>query len=237
VRWQEIALRLTLIVGLSITIGYNVNLWIAAPLGLMAIAATAELAIRPYAASGADKLLLSCGAVATILILVGLGLNLTPWGLTQKTWTITWTILSIGVLAWRRKLRTRIGWPLSRVGLISLWVFLASLIFVAAGMLAVAGVRHSNRQPTLAFSIVSRSADSVVVEIDAISIVDRYRIVATSSIAGARKYISPPLIVGSAGEGNRIFRRVPVNIAGVWVIRLESADNGSVLRWLKVDLH
>jgi uncharacterized membrane protein len=104
-------LRLALIVGLPVAIAYNAATWIAAPVGLMAIAATVELAVRPYAANVIDRLLLACGAVVTTLILVGLGLNLTSWGLTRGTWTVAWTILSIGVLAWRRGLGAGIRKP------------------------------------------------------------------------------------------------------------------------------
>jgi hypothetical protein len=229
VRWQEVALRLTLIVALLVAVAYDVNVWIAAPLGLLAIATTAELAIRPYAANAVDRLLLGCGTVVTTLILAGLGLNLTPWGLTRTTWTVTWTILSIGVLAWRREL----GAGIRSFGL---WVLSASLIFVVAGILAIAGVRHSNRQPFVAFALVSTSANAVVVEIDAKSITERYRIVAMSKVSGARKYFSAPFTVRSGGDGVRVFEHVPINIAGVWIINLESANNGAIVRWLKVDI-
>ena len=49
VRWQEVTARLALICGLFVMIVYNVNVWATAPVGLLAIAATVELAIRPYA--------------------------------------------------------------------------------------------------------------------------------------------------------------------------------------------
>jgi hypothetical protein len=236
VRWQEVALRLTLIVGLAVAIAYGVDARFAAPLGFLAIAATAELAIRPYAANAVDRLLLGCGAVVTTLILAGLGLNLTPWGLTRTTWTATWTILSIGVLAWRRKLGTSVRKPAARIGPFSLWLFSASLIFVVAGIVAVAGVRHFNRQPVVAFALVSTSADAVVVEIDATSITERYRIVAMSRASGAHQYFSAPFTITSGGNGKRVFERVPINIAGVWMIDLESANNGAIVRRLKVDV-
>jgi hypothetical protein len=237
VRWQEVALRLALIVGLCVAIMYDVTIWIAASLCLIAIAVTAELAVRPYATSAVDRLLLSCGAVVTTLILVGLGLNLTPWGLTQATWTVAWSILSIGVLAWRRRLRSDLGRPTARITSVGLWASLACLIIVGAGMLALAGVRHWNRQPVLAFSIVSTSADAVLVEIDATSITERYRIVANSRVSGARQYFGAPLTIGSGGDGERVFMHVPINVPGVWIIRLESANNGRTLRWLKVNVH
>jgi hypothetical protein len=234
-RWQELALRSTLIVGLLLAITFSVTLWIATPLGLMAIAATTELAVRPYAASAVDRLLLGCGALVTTLILTGLALNLTPQGLTRTTWCIAWTVLSIGVLAWRRGLGSSIGWPSAGVRSFSLWIFSASLIFVAAATLALVGVQHWNRRPVLAFALESKGADTVTVEIDATSVTEQYRIVAIPRIPGAWRYYSPPLSIRSGQDGIRVLKRVPINAVGVWVINLESIDNGTVVRRLIID--
>jgi hypothetical protein len=234
VRWQEIALRLALIACLFAAIAFDLTLWIAAPLGLIVIATTGELAVRPYAANAVDRLLLVCGTVVTALVLLGLGLNLTPWGLTRTTWAVTWAILSVGVLAWRGRLRTDIGLRAGEIGSLALWLLSASLIFVIAGMLALTGVRQWNGRSTLAFSFESASAGSVVVEIDATSITGRYRIAAMSKVAGARPYFSRPFTIRSGSDGERFFKHVPVNIAGVWIISLESATNGAALRRLKV---
>jgi hypothetical protein len=236
-RWQEITLRAALIIGLLAAIAYDIDIWIAAPLGLLTIAVTAELAIRPYAASSIDRLLLGCGITITASILIGIGLNLTPWGLTRITLTIAWTIVNFGVLAWRRKLSTHIGKSVSGIISFGPWVLLASVILIAAGVLAVAGVRQWNRQPVLAFALISTSPDSVVVEIDSTSLSNRYRIVAASKSSGARQYSSAPLTVKSGRDGQRIFERVPINVAGVWTINLESVNDGTVVRWLKVDVH
>jgi hypothetical protein len=237
VRWQEVALRSALIIGLLAAIAYDINIWIAAPLGLLAIAVTAELAIRPYAANPIDRLLLGSGTVITAFILTGIGLNLTPWGLTRTTMTVTWTILSIGVLAWRRRFRTHIRKSVGGIRSFGSWVLLASIIFAAAGVLAVTGVRQWNRQPVLAFALVSASPGSVVVEIDSTSTSDSYRIVAASKASGAHQYTSAPLTVRSGGDGQRLFERVPVNVAGVWTVNLQSIKDGTVVRWLKVDVH
>jgi len=236
-RSQEIILRAVLIIGLLAAIAYNINVWIAAPLGLLTIAATAELAIRPYAASSIDRLLLGCGITVTAFILIGIGLNLTPWGLTRITLTFAWTIINFGVLVWRRKLGTHIEKPLGGIISFGPWVLLASMVLIAAGVLAVVGVRQWNRQPVLAFALTSTSPDSVVVEIDSTSLSDRYRIVAASKSSGALQYSSAPLTVKSGGDGQRIFERVPINVAGVWTINLESLNDGTVVRWLKVDIH
>jgi hypothetical protein len=236
VRWYEIAIRLTLIVSLFTAVIYDPNLWIAAPLGLIAVAATAELAIRPYATNGTDRLLLACGGAVTALILVGLGLNLTPWGLTRLTWNAAWAILSIGVLVWRRGLRTRIGPLPAGFRSIGFWLFPVSLIFVLAGSIALAGVQQWNRKPVLAFSLESITANTVVVRIDATSITDRYRIAAISTSSGAKRYLSAPFTVRSGGDGEHILQRVQVNVAGVWKISLESASDGTTVRWLKLHI-
>jgi hypothetical protein len=170
------------------------------------------------------------------LILAGLVLDITPWGLTRTTWTVAWTILSIGVLVWRRKLRVNIRRLAIRVQPIGLWLLVASVIFIGAGALALAGVRDWNRQSVMAFALESTDSNSVLVEIDATSINESYRIEAISDVPGAQRYVSAPLTVNAGGSGKRILERVPTNIEGVWTIRLESASNGTVLRWLRVDV-
>jgi hypothetical protein len=236
----EATLRVTLIASLFGTIMYGVTVWIIAPLGLVAIAATAELAVRPYAANAADRLLLACGAVVTTLILIGLALNLTPWGLTKTTWNVAWLIVSIGVLSWRRTIATSITsiasrWAAARS--YSVWIAAASLILVAAVILALAGVRIWDRKPVLAFSVVSRDNNSVVVEIEATSITGEYQIIATSPAPQALQYSSGPLTIKADGNGRQIRARVPLNVAGTWTIDLESAYNDTVVRWLRVDLN
>ena len=235
-RWQEIALRLALIYGFLAAIAYDVGVWVAAPLGLLAIASTAELAVRPYAANAVDRLLLGCGAVVTTLIIIGLILNLLPWGLTRVTSAVTWTILSIGVLAWRRGIRTGAGKPAGRISSFAPWVLAASLIIVVAGILALAGVRQSNRQHDLAFALVSTSPHIVVVEIESTGVNESYRILAMSQMPGARQYLSSPLIIKPEGNGKRVLARVPVNIAGAWIINLKSVTSGATVRRLKVNV-
>jgi len=234
VRWQEIALRLTLIVALFVAILDHASVWFAAPLGLLAVAATAELATRTYAANAPDRLLLSCGAVVVTLILAGLVLNLMPWGLTQTTWAITWTILSIAVLIWRRNLATRMRIPISTIRPFGPWILAASLIIIFAVMLALAGVRQWNQKPVVAFALVSASPNSLIVEIDSKSTNAMYRIVATSRMSGARPYSSAPVTVRSGGNGTRVLRRVPINTKGVWMISLEPANTRAPARWLRV---
>jgi hypothetical protein len=235
-RWQEIALRLTLSVGLAVAIAYHVAVWLTTPLGFLAIAATAELAVRPYAKNSIDRLLLSCGAVVTALILIGLVLNLTPWGLTSMTWAVAWAILSIGVLGWRRRLGTNIRRPEATLISLSPWFLSASLIFVVAGILALAGVRQWNRQPVLALSLVSTSSNAIIIEIDSTSINKKYRIVATSKVAGARRYSSAPFTVKSTGNGAHILEHVPINVAGAWRVGLEQANSSTTVRLLIVNV-
>jgi hypothetical protein len=213
----------------------NVAVWITAALGLIAIAVTAELAVRPYATNAADRLLLSCGAAVTSLILIGLVLNLTPWGLTKTTWSSAWLIVSAGILIWRRERRTKIRPLTAREWTLSAWVISASLIFGAAAVLAITGVRHANQQPDLAISVISRSAHTITVEIEATSTTGGYQITATSNQKKAHRYSSPVISVRAGGNGERIQERLPVNVAGIWTIDLLSADNGSMIRQLKVD--
>jgi hypothetical protein len=235
VRWLEVTLRLALIAGLFFAITYGAATWIIAPLGLVAIFVTAELAVRPYASNTADRLLLCCGGTVTALILLGLGLNLTPWGLTRSTWNLAWLIVSVGVFAWRRGARTRIRRPTARMGSINAWMVLATLIIAGAVLLSLAGVQHSEQQPTLAFSVVSESRSAVVVEIEATSFTGTYQIVATPSSRKGHKYSSNLLSI-VAGSREKVRQRVPINANGVWSIALKSASNGAVIRRLKVDL-
>lgn len=202
-RWPEVAARLALIAGLAAAITLGVTVWITAPLGLLAIAAVAELAVRPYAASPADRLLLGCGAVVTVLILAGLALNLTPWGLTRATWTGTWLLVSAGVLVWRRDLRTHVRWPGAWLKSSGIWVISASLILVLAVVVALAGVRRWDQRPTLAFSVVSQTTNAVVVEIDATSTAGEYEILASSDTP-PRRYASASVDLDAGGGGRRL---------------------------------
>jgi hypothetical protein len=236
-RWPEVMLRMALIIGLLAANAYSATVWIIAPLGLLAISATAELAVRPYATNAADRLLLGCGAVVTVFILVGLGLNLTPWGLTRTTWNVAWLVGSIGILIWRRRLSTGIGLPTTRIGAPSVWMISAAVILAAAVAVSIAGIRHSNKQAVLAFSVVSRGPDSVMVEIDATSVSGQYQITASSNNKRAHRYFSPLLKISAANSSKRIRERVPVNVAGIWTINLQSAVNNQTLRQLKIYLN
>ena len=205
-RWSEVALRLALIAGLFGAILCNVSTWITAPLGLVSIAATSELAVRPYATNATNDFFLSCGATVTTFIIAGLGLSLTPWGLTRTTWSATsLDIISVGVLIRRRGARTSVK-RLSLTGVWPLipWMVLASLILIVAVILALAGVRDWDEKPLLAFSVVSMSHDSAVVEIEATSITGKYRIMATSNTQKAVRYSSPLLTIRAGNSEEQI---------------------------------
>lgn len=237
-RWPEVTLRLAPIAALSAAIVCGVSVWITAPLSLLAIAVTAELAVRPYANNVADRLLLSCGAVVTILIIAGIVLNMTPWGLTQATWGATWLTVSIGVLIWRRGTTTGVPRLPAEMRSLSLWgaMALAAVIFVGAVTLALAGVRRSAQQPDLAFSLISKSGNSVIVEVEATSFSGSYYIVTASSEPAAHQYSSPLLTIRAGSAGEQVRERVPINGPGTWTIDLNSANDGTTVRWLKVDL-
>jgi hypothetical protein len=234
-RWPEVAARLTLIAGLAAVITLGCPVWITAPLGLLAIAAVAELAVRPYAASPADRLLLGCGAVVTVAILAGLALNLTPWGLTRATWTGTWLLASVGVLIWRRDLRTHARWPGAWMKSSGIWVILASVILVFAVVVAVAGVRRWDQRPVLAFSVVSQTTNAVVVEIDATSTTGEYQILAWSNTR-PKRYASTSVDLDAGGGGLRLRERLPVSTSGVWTIDLRSMARKVTVRWVEVNV-
>jgi hypothetical protein len=236
VRWRELALRLILMAGLFGVVAYNLAGWITATLGFVAIITIAELAVRPYAANAIDKLLMGTGAVVTALIIIGLGLTLTPWGLNRITADVAWLVVSLAVLTWRRGLKTNIQLPTAEMRSLSIWAASASLILVVGVIFAAAGIRHWNQRPALAFSLSSKRTGSVVVEIEATSVTGRYQIVADSKVHGAHHYLSSLLTVKAGGDGERLRERVPINIPGVWTIYLQSADDHSVVRLLIVNL-
>jgi hypothetical protein len=232
VPWPEVTLRLALIAGLLAAITASPTVWVTAPVALAAIAVTAELAVRPYAGDPADRLLLACGAVVTVLILVGLVLNLLPWGLTRLTWGAAWLVISVAVLVWRRDAATdvgglgRPGGPRSGASLgMGLWMAAAAVIVVAAVVLALAGVRNWDRKPVLAFSVVSRSTQAVEVQIQATSVTDQYQIVATGPGQPPGHYASPFFTVAAGGTGTQVRKRVPLSRSGNWIIDLQSAGH------------
>jgi hypothetical protein len=223
-----------LIAGLFGAIAVSAPAWATAVLGFAAIAATAELAIRPYGTNLIDKLLMGTGAVVTAFIIAGLAITLTPWGLTRITADVAWLVLSVAVLVWRRQLGTRITLPAGQFRSLGIWAALAGVILAGSVVLAATGVRHWDQKPVLAFALVSKQPNSVIVEIEATSVTGRYQIVATSTVNGAQPYSSPPLTVRAGGDGERLRERVPINIAGAWRIRLQSAADSSVVRYLIV---
>ena len=234
----EVIARLALIAGLLAVIAVSPVVWVAAPVALVAIAVTAELAVRPYAGDPAGRLLLACGAVVTVLILAGLALNLLPWGLTRLTWAVTWLVISVAVLVWRRHSATGLGWlrHLGRDGgpglSLGLWMSAAAAILVGAVLLAQAGVHNWDRKPVLAFSVVSRTAQAVVVQIQATSVTERYQIVATEQGRSSGHYTSPFFTVFAGGTGNQLRQQVPLSRTGQWIIDLQSG--GKTVRKLQV---
>ena len=237
----ELFLRAVINVCTIAAIAFGMSVWIATPLFLAVAGAAAELSVRPYARNGIEKLLLSCGAAVTTLILVGLCLNLTPWGLTRGTWAVSWLVISAVVLFWRRTSGTvirsdDIRFYIARHWLIGLYGLGALAIFLAAGYIAIAGVRSWNQRPILAFSLVSESATNIVVKIDAVSMTGAYRIVAQSGSRHSQRYSSPPILVSADGNGRALDESVPVNVPGRWTIYLNPVDGSSSSRELIVDV-
>ncbi|HEY2237906.1 MAG TPA: hypothetical protein VGI21_03900 [Streptosporangiaceae bacterium] len=233
----EVITRLALTAAVLAVIAVSPVVWVAAPVALVAIAATAELAVRPYADDPAGRLLLACGAVVTGLILAGLALNLLPEGLTRLTWALAWLAISVAVLIWRRHSATDLSWlrNLGRSGralALGAWMVAAVVILAGAVVLAQAGVRNWDRRPDLAFSVVSRTPRAVVVQIQATSTTRRYQIVATRQGQAAGHYTSPFFTVAAGGSGIQLDKQVPLGASGQWIIDLQA--DGTTVRKLQV---
>jgi hypothetical protein len=237
----EVLFRVVLNAGIAASIALAASVWIATPLFLVGIAVTGELAVRPYARNGIERALLACGATVTASILIGLCLNLTPWGLTRWTWLFSWLVVSTAVLIWRRASRTpfdavRIRSYCLRHWLAGLYGLAAVVIFVVAGTVAISGVRIWSQKPMLAFSLVSKSSSAVVVNIDAISTNATYRIVAESGTRKAHHYLSAPILVNAGGKGQSFDESVPVNVPGRWTIDLNAVNGSTGVRELIVNV-
>jgi hypothetical protein len=124
----------------------------------------------------------------------------------------------------------------ARNWLTGLYGLAAVAIFVAAGIVAMSGVRIWNQKPMLAFSLVSKSSSNVVVKIDAISTNATYRIVAQSGSRKAHHYSSAPILVSAGGEGQSLHESVPVNAPGRWVIDLNTVNGATGVRELIVNV-
>lgn len=222
-RWPEIACRVALIFGAALAANEHASVWVTAPVGLIAIAATIELAIRPYASNAIDRVLIGCGAGVVGLIILGVGLNLTPWGLTRVTWTGVAAVVGLAVLIWRRDLSTNINLRAVQVRPQVLWAVATVIVLIAAGAVANAGVRGS-KQPLLALSLRSKTSHSVTVEIDATSISGTYRLSATAGAPQARPYTSAAFKINAGTRGASRLMQVPTNIPSRWTITLASAS-------------
>lgn len=233
-RWPEITLRVALIIGSALAVIQHVSAWVSAPLGLIAIGATIELAIRPYAGSMVDRVLIGCGLAVVALILLGVGLNFTPSGLTRVTWTLSWVGLGLAVLIWRRGLEASASLSRIRLRRSYLWAVPVVAVLVAAGLVAQAGVQAA-KEPVLALSMVSKSAHTVTVQIDATSVDGAYQLKAESTTPGAQGYTSRKFEIHAGQSGAHIVKEVPTNISARWTITLASVT-GTQARELIVDV-
>ncbi len=233
----EVLVRLLLIAGSAgINLDGHLSVWLSAAVGLAAMVATVELAVRPYGATLFDRLLMMAGSLLAALILLGVVLNFTPWGMTLETWNVAWAVLGLLVLFWRRQSRTQVRLPKIPINVLSLSIVLAAAIIIGAGALAISAVRKWDGKPVLAFSLVSSSATTITTEIDATSVSGRYSIVAFPQVRKTSRYTSKPISVSAGTGGQTIQERVPVSAKGTWVIDLEPADGGTVIRELIVDV-
>lgn len=233
----EVLVRLLLIAGSSgINLDGHLSAWLSGIVGLVAMAATVELAVRPYAAKLFDRLLLMAGSLIAALIVLGFVLNLTPWGMTLETWNVAWAALGLLVLCWQRRSRTVL--PKVPLNVVTMSIVVAGVIIVGAGTLAISAVNKWDGKPVLAFSEVSASATSVITEIDATSVSGSYSIVAFPQASKTKnsRYTSKPFSISAGTGGQTIQEQVPVAVKGTWVIDLEPAHGGTVLRELIVDV-
>jgi hypothetical protein len=233
----EIVSRLVLIGGSTFAnLDGHINVWVSGILGLASLLATVELAVRPYGAKVFDRLLLMAGGLVVTFIILGLVLNLTPFGLTLGTWNAAWGVLSIGVLIWRRGSRSPITLPGRAVNVFNLSVVVAAAIIIGAGFLAVDGVKKWDAKTVLSFSLVSSSSTSVVTQINATSVNDAYAIKAFSQSHKTSHYMSKPFNISAGSNGQTLQEQVPVNAKGPWVIDLVSGNTGKVVRELIIDV-
>ena len=233
----EVVVRLILIgSSAGVNLDGHSNVWISGSLGLVAMMATIELAVRPYGKEVFDRLLLMAGSLVVTLIILGLVLNVTPWGLTLTTWNAAWVFLSILVLFWRRRNRTHVVLPTGIFNMLSVSIAFSAAIIIAAGALAIEGVRKWDAQPILSFSLVSSSSTTVTTEINAASTRGTYRIVAFSRHDRASHYTSEPFTVTAGKGGETVQEKVPVKGGGAWVFDLKSNGDGKILRELIVDV-
>jgi hypothetical protein len=108
-------------------------------------------------------------------------------------------------------------------------------MIAAAVIVSVAGVQRWDQKPVLAFSVVSESSNSVVVEIEATSITGTYQITAVPQPLKKASYRSAQFTVSAASGSEQLRERVPLDIPGkTWTINLVSVSDGSIARWLRV---
>jgi hypothetical protein len=234
---REVAVRLLLILGSAgINLDGQANPWVSGIISLASIAATAELAVRPYGSKVLDRLLLAAGGLVVTLILLGLLVNLTPLGLTRGTWNIAWAALSIFVLFWRRDSRTEVSFRRIPINALSLSIVAAAAIIAGAAALAASGVHKWEGQSTLSFSLAAVSSTVVTTEINATSVSGGYSIVAFLQSHKQTHYTSKPFELTADRSGATVREQVPIGARGRWVIDLEPAGGGTVLRELIVDI-
>jgi hypothetical protein len=106
-----------------------------------------------------DRVLAALLGVVLILIVLGFLLHLSPWGLTQRSWTMGWALILLGtglLTGHHPTLRLSLRLDRALVG----WS-LASLLVVLAAFGVALGVSGSERATPLSLSVVSTSAAQV----------------------------------------------------------------------------
>ncbi|MTD13753.1 hypothetical protein GIS00_07325 [Nakamurella sp. YIM 132087] len=150
---NALVLRAVLVVLAAALSAVGATAWVTAPLGLAALAVTAEWAARLRRRGPLDTVLVATAGAVSALALIGLVLNYLPGGLTRLSWSIAIGIVCLVVLALVARRPLPPASPLRRV-VVSvpratwLWAGLTAVLVLGAVLLSVRSVQTVNVPPT-----------------------------------------------------------------------------------------
>ena len=225
--------RLLLLVVAALLAILGAPTWLTGPVGLVSLAATAELAVRPYAVTATDRLLWAMGALLVTLILAGFVLNVPAAGLSRTSWNLAAGAIGVVVLLRRREYLAASGRiPLPAVTARSTLVGLVLVGLLSMSVvLIVKGARAGDRAAIVSLSLVSIQRDRVVVRISSETTSATYRIVA-SDRPGKARYVGPLFQVMA---GIPLEEAIPASPNSRWQIVLNAPSDPGFSRTLIVD--
>jgi hypothetical protein len=225
----EFAIRLLVIYGAGVlgVIGAKGN--IAAPLAVLSIFLTAELAARAPGREGIDRVVRIFGSVLVALVLGGVALNFLPEGLTRQTWSAFWVALSLVVLWWRRREATSFGWLKKRAGAQTAWFGASAVVVLVAFVVAVQGANKDLQSP-LQMWVDGKSAGSIAVAVSSGKSEGPFRFVVSPDVTQTDAFAPFEVQPGAAVE-----RSIPVAGSTRYDIHLVDVATGAVLRTVIVD--